>query len=163
MFQPVPYHHVSVATGSRYVNVAGQIARDEDANKLAPGDFAGQLAHTLRDTAKGPAGAGASFTDVVRLRFYATGWEPAVCAGFMAGLESVVEELSIPHVASAVMHWYGSLVRARCSRGGGSRSFTRLTRPTPDPRGAGRGPALSYSARRSTWSATWQYLGGCGQ
>ncbi|TCP41236.1 enamine deaminase RidA (YjgF/YER057c/UK114 family) [Tamaricihabitans halophyticus] len=96
MFQPVPYHHVSVATGSRYVNIAGQIARDENANRLAPGDLAGQLAHALRNTAKGLAGAGASFADVVRLRFYVTGWEPAMYADFMRGIESVVEELAIP-------------------------------------------------------------------
>ncbi|OSM43945.1 RidA family protein [Nesterenkonia sp. PF2B19] len=96
MFQPVPYHHVSVATGSRYVNVAGQIARDEHANKLAPGDLAAQLAHALRSTAKGLAGGGASFSDVVRLRFYVTGWEPAMYTDFMAGIESVVEELDIP-------------------------------------------------------------------
>lgn len=96
MFQPVPYHHVSVATGSRYVNVAGQIARDEYANKLAPGDLAGQLAFALRNTAKGLAGAGASFSDVVRLRFYVTGWEPEMYTDFMAGIESVVEELGIP-------------------------------------------------------------------
>lgn len=96
MFQPVPYHHVSVATGSRYVSVAGQIARDEHANKLAPGDLAGQLAHALRNTAKGLSGAGASFSDVVRLRFYVTGWEPEMYADFMAGIDSVTVELGIP-------------------------------------------------------------------
>lgn len=96
MFQPVPYHHVSVAAGSRYVNVAGQIARDEYANKLAPGDLAGQLAHALRNTAKGLAGAGAGFSDVFRLRFYVTGWDPTMYIDFMAGIESVSEELGIP-------------------------------------------------------------------
>ena len=96
MFQPVPYHHVSVATGSRHVNVAGQIARDEHANKLAPGDLAGQLAHALRNTAKALAGAGASFSDVVRLRFYVVGWQPEMYVDFMAGIESVVAELGIP-------------------------------------------------------------------
>lgn len=96
MFQPVPYHHVSVATGSRHVNVAGQIARDEHANKLAPGDLAGQLGHSLRNTAKALAGAGASFSDVVRLRFYVAGWQPEMYVVFMAGIESVVDELGIP-------------------------------------------------------------------
>lgn len=96
MFQPVPYHHVSIATGSRYVNVAGQIARDEHANRLAPGDLAGQLAHALRNTARALASAGASFSDVVRLRFYVAGWEPEMYTGFIAGIESVREELAIP-------------------------------------------------------------------
>lgn len=72
MFQPVPYHHVSVATGSRHVHVAGQINRDDQANRLAPDDLAGQVAVALRNTARGLAGAGATFSDVVRLRFFVT-------------------------------------------------------------------------------------------
>jgi enamine deaminase RidA (YjgF/YER057c/UK114 family) len=96
LFQPVPYHHVSVSTGTRYVHVAGQIARDEHANKIATGDLAGQIAQALRNTARGLAGAGASFSDVVRLRFFVTDWEPEKYIEFMAGIESVVEELGIP-------------------------------------------------------------------
>lgn len=96
MFQPVPYHHVSVATGRRMISVAGQIARDEHANKLYPGDLAGQLAHALRNTARGLEGAGATFADVVRLRFFVARWQPSQYADFVAGVESVVEELSLP-------------------------------------------------------------------
>ncbi|WP_120006627.1 RidA family protein [Nesterenkonia muleiensis] len=96
MFQPVPYHHVSVSTGTRHVHVAGQIARDEQGNRLSPGDLAGQLAHSLRNTGRGLAGAGASFSDVVRLRFYVTDWAPEKYAEFMAGIDSVTEELGIP-------------------------------------------------------------------
>lgn len=96
MFQPVPYHHVSVATGSRHVHVAGQIARDADANHIATGDLAGQIAQVLRNTARGLAGAGATFSDVVRLRFFVTQWSPEKIGDFMAGIESVVEELGIP-------------------------------------------------------------------
>ena len=96
MFQPVPYHHVSVATGTRHVHVAGQIARNEKAEHLSPGDLAGQIAHSLRNIARGLAGAGASFSDVVRLRFFVTDWQPEKYTDFMAGVESVVEELGIP-------------------------------------------------------------------
>ncbi|HEV6951840.1 MAG TPA: Rid family hydrolase [Promicromonospora sp.] len=96
MFQPVPYHHVSVATGSRHVHVAGQINRDDQANRLAPDDLAGQVAVALRNTARGLAGAGATFSDVVRLRFFVTRWDPAKMADFLAGIESVREELGLP-------------------------------------------------------------------
>jgi len=96
MFQPVPYHHVSVASGSRFVSVAGQISRDEHANRLFPGDLASQLAQALRNTSTGLAGAGASFRDVVRLRFFVAGWQPEMYDDFIAGLESVMEELDIP-------------------------------------------------------------------
>lgn len=93
MFQPVPYHHVSIGTGSRQVHVAGQIARDAEANHIAPDDLTGQA---LRNTARGLAGAGATFADVVRLRFFVTHWSPEKMDDFMAGLESVSDELGIP-------------------------------------------------------------------
>jgi enamine deaminase RidA (YjgF/YER057c/UK114 family) len=96
MFQPVPYHHVSVGTGSRQVHVAGQIARDAEANHVAPGDLTGQVAQALRNTARGLDGAGATFADVVRLRFFVTHWSPEKMDDFMAGLESVSDELGIP-------------------------------------------------------------------
>lgn len=96
MFQPVPYHHVSIGTGTRQVHVAGQIARDAEGNPVATGDLAGQVAQALRNTAKGLAGAGASFADVVRLRFFVTGWSPDKMDAFMAGLDRVTDELAIP-------------------------------------------------------------------
>ncbi len=96
MFQPVPYHHVSVATGTRHVHVAGQIARDADGRPVAPGDLRGQLAHALRSTARGLAGAGATFADVVRLRFFVTDWQPEKYADFVAGIEDVAAELDLP-------------------------------------------------------------------
>jgi len=96
MFQPVPYHHVSVATGSRHVHVAGQIARDADGTPVAPGDLAGQLAHALRSTARGLAAAGATFHDVVRLRFFVTDWQPEKYTQFLAGIEQVAAELDLP-------------------------------------------------------------------
>jgi enamine deaminase RidA (YjgF/YER057c/UK114 family) len=97
MFQPVPYHHVAVGTGTRHVHVAGQISRDGEGNQLANGDLTGQVAQVLRNTALGLAGAGATFADVVRLRFFLTGSsEPEVLGKFMAGIELVAEELGLP-------------------------------------------------------------------
>jgi enamine deaminase RidA (YjgF/YER057c/UK114 family) len=96
MFQPVPYAHVSVATGSRHVHVAGQIARDAEGSHIAVGDLSGQVAQALRNTARGLAGAGATFADVVRLRFFVTEWSLDRMDAFMAGVELVAEELGLP-------------------------------------------------------------------
>jgi enamine deaminase RidA (YjgF/YER057c/UK114 family) len=96
MMQPAPYAHVSVGTGSRHVSVAGQIARDAEGNPVAPGDLAGQVAQALRNTAIGLAGAGATFADVTRLRFFVTQWSPEKMGDFMAGVTSVAEELGLP-------------------------------------------------------------------
>lgn len=96
MFQPVPYHHVSIAAGTRHVHVAGQIARDDQANRIATDDLTGQVAQALRNTSRGLAGAGATFADVVRLRFFVTQWAPEKMDNFMAGIEKVTAELGIP-------------------------------------------------------------------
>lgn len=96
MFQPVPYDHVAVGTGSRHVHVAGQISRDENANPLATGDLAGQVAQVLRNVAIGLAGAGATFSDVVRLRFFMTQSAPEKVEDFMAGIALVADELALP-------------------------------------------------------------------
>jgi enamine deaminase RidA (YjgF/YER057c/UK114 family) len=96
LMQPVPYHHVAVGTGTRHVHVSGQIARDADANPVAPGDLAGQVAQALRNTAAGLAGAGATFSDVLRLTFYVTDWSPEKIDDFMAGVDLVAEEIALP-------------------------------------------------------------------
>ena len=96
MFQPVPYHHVAIGTGTRHVHVAGQISRDGHANLIATGDLTGQVAQVLRNTAMGLAGAGATFADVVRLRFFMTQSSPEKIGDFMAGIELVADELGLP-------------------------------------------------------------------
>ncbi|GAB2872780.1 RidA family protein [Nocardioides pacificus] len=96
LMQPVPYHHVAIATGSRQVHVAGQIARDEHGTPVAPGDLAGQVAQALRNTAAGLRAAGAGFHDVVRLTFYVAQWTPDQIDAFMAGVAQVSDELDLP-------------------------------------------------------------------
>ena len=96
MTQPVPYHHVAVATGTRQVHVAGQVARTADGAPVAPGDLTGQVAHVLRQAGLGLAAAGATFADVVRLTFYVTQWAPEHMAAFLAGVDSVADELALP-------------------------------------------------------------------
>jgi enamine deaminase RidA (YjgF/YER057c/UK114 family) len=96
LMQPVPYHHVAVGTGTRHVHVSGQISRDADANPIAPGDLAGQVAQALRNTAAGLTSAGATFADVLRLTFYVTDWSPEKIGDFLAGVDLVAEEIALP-------------------------------------------------------------------
>lgn len=96
LFQPVPYHHVAVATGSRFVSVAGQIDRDGDGAATGGDDLAAQTAAAIRNAARALAGVGAGFDDAVRLRFYAARFEPEHYDAFMAGVESVRDEVGLP-------------------------------------------------------------------
>ncbi|MFD8564961.1 RidA family protein [Streptosporangium canum] len=95
LLQPTPYHHVAVGTGTTHVHVSGQVARQADGTPVASGDLAGQVAQALRNTAVGLAGAGASFTDVLRLTFYVTRWRPEKIGDLMAGVEAVAEEIGL--------------------------------------------------------------------
>lgn len=96
MMQPTPYHHVSVGVGTRHVHVSGQISRLADGSAVAPNDLAGQTAQALRNTARGLAGVGAMFSDVLRLTFYVTQWSPEKIGSFMAGVEQVAQEVGLP-------------------------------------------------------------------
>jgi enamine deaminase RidA (YjgF/YER057c/UK114 family) len=94
MLQQTPYHHVAVATGTTHVHVAGQVG--QRGNEPVAEDLAAQVAQALRNTAIGLAGAGASFSDVVRLTFYVTRWTPDKIEAFMAGVQAVAEDIGLP-------------------------------------------------------------------
>jgi enamine deaminase RidA (YjgF/YER057c/UK114 family) len=95
LLEQAPYHHVAVATGSTHVHVAGQVGQRGN-EPVAIDDLATQVAQALRNTALGLAGAGATFSDVVRLTFYVTGWTPEKIEAFMAGVHSVAEDIGLP-------------------------------------------------------------------
>jgi enamine deaminase RidA (YjgF/YER057c/UK114 family) len=95
MLEETPYHHVAVATGTTQVHIAGQVGQRGNA-PVAVDDLATQVAQALRNTAIGLAGAGASFSDVVRLTFYVTRWTPDKIGTLMAGVQSVADEIGLP-------------------------------------------------------------------
>ncbi|MBE1532434.1 RidA family protein [Actinomadura algeriensis] len=64
------YRQVSVATGSKTVFVAGQVARDADGGKVGEGDLAAQVEQAYLNVGTALAEVGASFTDVAKLNVY---------------------------------------------------------------------------------------------
>ena len=88
------YHHVAVATGSRQVFLAGQVAWDEN-GELVSDDLTGQVAQVYRNIAKGLDAAGATFGDVVRITWYAAGWRREMYDAFNAGVEQAAREFSL--------------------------------------------------------------------
>jgi enamine deaminase RidA (YjgF/YER057c/UK114 family) len=95
MLEQTPYHHVAMATGTTHVHVAGQVGQRGN-EPVAVDDLATQVAQALRNTALGLAGAGATFSDVVRLTFYVTRWTPDRIGTFMAGVQSVAADIGLP-------------------------------------------------------------------
>jgi enamine deaminase RidA (YjgF/YER057c/UK114 family) len=95
MLEQTPYHHVAVATGTTHVHVAGQVGQVGN-EPVAVDDLAAQVAQALRNAALGLAGAGATFSDVVRLTFYVTRWTADRLDSFMAGVQSVADDIGLP-------------------------------------------------------------------
>nr|WP_062341588.1 RidA family protein [Herbidospora sakaeratensis] len=97
------YHHLAVASGSRQVHIAGQVAWDEHGELVAPGDLAGQVAQVYRNVAKALAAAGATFHDVVRMTWYAAGWKREMYDAFNAGVAQAAREFDLAAPPAALI------------------------------------------------------------
>ncbi|MCY1042064.1 RidA family protein [Corallococcus sp. bb12-1] len=97
------YRQVAIATGTRQVHIAGQVAYDAEGQLVARGDLAGQVAQSLRNVSIALTAAGATFKDVVRLTFYVVDWKRELLPDFAAGIERVAGELKfVPAPASLI-------------------------------------------------------------
>lgn len=72
--QPDVYRQVAVATGSRLVFLAGQVARLADGSPVGTGDLAAQVEQAYCNVATAMAGVGGSFDDVAKLTIYVVDW-----------------------------------------------------------------------------------------
>ena len=68
------YRQVAVATGSRTVFVAGQVARDADGGRVGEGDLAAQVQQAYLNVGTALAVVGGSLTDVGQLTVYVVDW-----------------------------------------------------------------------------------------
>ncbi|MFE4450285.1 RidA family protein [Streptomyces sp. NPDC056796] len=89
------YRQVSIATGSKLVLVAGQVAWDADGTTVGADDLTAQIEHCYRNVATALAGAGASFADVARLTVYVVDWTPDKMPLVLAGISRATAELGI--------------------------------------------------------------------
>ncbi|MDI6105688.1 RidA family protein [Actinoplanes sp. NEAU-A12] len=74
--KPDVYRQLSVATGSKLVFLAGQVARDADGNRVGEGDLAAQVEQAYLNIATALAAVGGSFDDVAKLTVYVVDWSP---------------------------------------------------------------------------------------
>jgi enamine deaminase RidA (YjgF/YER057c/UK114 family) len=97
---PVPEHYsqVAVATGSRTVYLAGQVARTADGEPVGPGDLAAQVEQALLNVATGVEAAGGTFDDVAKLTFYVVDWSPEKLGGIGEGAGRAAARLGVSPV-----------------------------------------------------------------
>ncbi len=72
--KPEVYRQLSIATGSKLVFLAGQVARDADGKPVGEGDLAAQVEQAYLNIGTALAGIGGSFDDVAKLTVYIVDW-----------------------------------------------------------------------------------------
>ncbi|MER7500257.1 RidA family protein [Nonomuraea pusilla] len=92
------YRQVSIATGSKLVFIAGQVAWDADGVTVGIGDLAAQVEQCYLNIGTALAGVGASFDDVAKLTIHVVGWTPDKMPLLMEGIARAAAKLGVTPV-----------------------------------------------------------------
>ncbi|WP_432039848.1 RidA family protein [Streptomyces cucumeris] len=92
------YRQVAIATGSRLVFIAGQVAWDTDGVTVGEGDLAAQVEQCYLNVATALAGAGASFDNVAKLTLYVVDWAPDKMPLLVDGIARAAGKLGVTPV-----------------------------------------------------------------
>jgi enamine deaminase RidA (YjgF/YER057c/UK114 family) len=93
--KPDLYHQVAVASGSRTVYLAGQVARTADGSQVGPGDLAAQVEQAYLNVATALAAVGGSFDDVAKITLYLVDYTGEKVAALGEGVQRAAERLGV--------------------------------------------------------------------
>ncbi|MGW0832451.1 RidA family protein [Streptomyces prunicolor] len=97
------YRQVSIATGSKLVFVAGQVAWDAEGATVGAGDLAAQVEQSYLNVGTALAAAGATFDDVVKLTVYVVDWTPDKMPLFLEGVARAAAQLGTTPMAPGTL------------------------------------------------------------
>jgi enamine deaminase RidA (YjgF/YER057c/UK114 family) len=97
------YRQVSVASGSRLVFVAGQVAWDAEGVTIGKGDLAAQVEQSCLNVGTALAEVGGSFDDVAKLTFYVVDWTPDKMPSLLEGISRAAAKLGITPAPPATL------------------------------------------------------------
>ncbi|MXM67680.1 RidA family protein [Streptomyces sp. HUCO-GS316] len=97
------YRQVSIASGSKQVFIAGQVAWDADGVTVGEGDLAAQVEQCYLNIATALAGAGASFDDVAKLTVHVVDWTPDKMPRLLEGITRASATLGMTPVPPATL------------------------------------------------------------
>ncbi|MGA5170157.1 MULTISPECIES: RidA family protein [Streptomyces] len=97
------YHQVSVATGSKLVFIAGQVAWDADGVTVGEGDLATQAEQCYLNIGTALAEVGASLDNVAKLTVYVADWSPDMMPLLMEGITRAVAKLGATSAPPATL------------------------------------------------------------
>lgn len=97
------YRQVSIATGSKLVFIAGQVAWDAEGVTVGEGDLAAQVERCYLNVGTALAEVGASFDDVAKLTVYVVDWAPDKMPLFLEGVARAAAKLGVTPVAPGTL------------------------------------------------------------
>ncbi|MZE80677.1 RidA family protein [Streptomyces xinghaiensis] len=97
------YRQVSVATGSKLVFIAGQVAWDGEGATVGEGDLAAQVEQCYLNVGTALAGVGASFDDVAKLTVYVVDWTPDKMPPLLEGISRAAGKLKVTPAPPATL------------------------------------------------------------
>ncbi|RSM64336.1 enamine deaminase RidA [Actinoplanes sp. ATCC 53533] len=86
---------MSIATGSKLVFLAGQVAWGADGGTVGPGDLAAQVEQCYLNVGTALAEAGGSFDDVAKLTVYIVDFTPDKMPLLVEGISRAVAKLGV--------------------------------------------------------------------
>lgn len=87
------YRQVSIATGSKLIFIAGQVAWDAEGRTVGEGDLAAQVEQCYLNVGTALAAVGGSFDDLAKLTVYVVDWTPDKMPLFLDGVARAVAKL----------------------------------------------------------------------
>jgi enamine deaminase RidA (YjgF/YER057c/UK114 family) len=97
------YRQVSIASGSKLVFIAGQVAWDADGVTVGEGDLAAQVEQCYLNIGTALAEVGGSFDDVAKLTFYVVDWTPDKMPTLLEGISRATAKLGVTPVPPATL------------------------------------------------------------
>ncbi|WP_338043370.1 RidA family protein [Nonomuraea lactucae] len=111
---------MSIATGSKLVFIAGQVAWDAERVTVGEGDLATQVGQCYLDIATALAEAGGSFDGVAKLNVHVVVWTPDKVPLLMEGITRTAAKLGPPPYRRprcwALRHWTYPSIWSRIRR-----------------------------------------------
>jgi enamine deaminase RidA (YjgF/YER057c/UK114 family) len=96
--KPEVYRQLSIATGSKLVFLAGQVARDADGRPVGEGDLAAQVEQAYLNIGTALAEVGGSFDDVAKLTVYIVDWDASKMPALGEGVARAAAKLGVDPV-----------------------------------------------------------------
>lgn len=97
------YKQVSIASGTKLIFIAGQVAWDAEGVTVGEGDLAAQVEQCYLNIGSALADIGGSFDDVAKLTFYVVDWIPDKMPSLLDGISRAAERLGVTPVPPATL------------------------------------------------------------